>query len=345
MRTSETSPVFERLYAVCSALFVTGLYLDGWAHNHLASSLETFFTPWHAVFYSGYLLTTMSLLWWMVSRRRRFGSYIDAVPPGHGLSLAGALLFVLGGFADFGWHEVFGIEADVEALLSPTHLILAVGMTLMIGGGARHFWATRKPGVRRGFFECLPFLLSAGLTASIILFMTQYGRFTQIEAAGLAPPDPFYPQAVSVLGSLVFTGVMVGSLTMLLRRDRLPFGSVTFLLALAVGGVSLMRSGNETIPAALFAGILSDLWLEVAETRVKRITGLRVLCFLVPFVYYVLVFTLLPMAEGKLWWAVHLTAGLPVVAGVTGLLMSFVAWPPKQAVERTGWLWYHGPHD
>jgi hypothetical protein len=31
-----------------------GLFVDGWAHNNL-QSLETFFTPWHAIFYSGFL--------------------------------------------------------------------------------------------------------------------------------------------------------------------------------------------------------------------------------------------------------------------------------------------------
>jgi len=32
-----------------------GLYLDGWAHVHLRG-LESFFTPWHGVLYTGFLL-------------------------------------------------------------------------------------------------------------------------------------------------------------------------------------------------------------------------------------------------------------------------------------------------
>ena len=31
---------------------IGGLFLDGWAHTNLPR-LETFFTPWHAVLYSG----------------------------------------------------------------------------------------------------------------------------------------------------------------------------------------------------------------------------------------------------------------------------------------------------
>jgi hypothetical protein len=34
-----------------SAWTVAGIYLDGWAHNH--GKVDSFFTPWHAVLYSG----------------------------------------------------------------------------------------------------------------------------------------------------------------------------------------------------------------------------------------------------------------------------------------------------
>ncbi len=336
MRASETSPGYEWLYAASCLLFTAGLFLDGWAHNHLASSLETFFTPWHAVFYAGYFVTVFSLLGWMVSRRRRFGSFIDAVPPGHGLSLFGAGVFLVSGLGDMVWHLVFGIEANIEALLSPTHLGLAVGMVLMLSGGLRHFWATRRPGVRRGFWKSFPFVLSATLSLAVILFLMQYGHFTEIMATGLAPKDPSYAQEVSVLGVLVFTGALIGSISTMLRRDRLPFGAVTFVLATLAVGFSLMRFGTEAIPAALFAGIIGDLWLEVGETKVKRMTALRIFCFLLPFAYYAFLLELLSLGQGHLWWAVHMTAGLPVVAGFTGFLVSFIAWPSRQAIERTG---------
>jgi len=47
-----------------------------------------------------------------------------ALPAGYGLSLLGVLIFAAGGIGDMIWHVLFGIEADVEALLSPTHLLL-----------------------------------------------------------------------------------------------------------------------------------------------------------------------------------------------------------------------------
>ena len=53
------------------------------------------------------------------------------------MSFLGAVLFVVAGVLDLAWHELFGFEVDVEALLSPTHLLLAASGLLMIGGPIR----------------------------------------------------------------------------------------------------------------------------------------------------------------------------------------------------------------
>jgi len=47
--------------AILSALFVGGLFLDGWAHTHGRVD-QSFFTPWHAVFYAGYAMTASALV-------------------------------------------------------------------------------------------------------------------------------------------------------------------------------------------------------------------------------------------------------------------------------------------
>ncbi len=44
---------FDRVMVALCSWLMGGLYLDGWAHNHVPE-LETFFTPWHAVLYSGF---------------------------------------------------------------------------------------------------------------------------------------------------------------------------------------------------------------------------------------------------------------------------------------------------
>src|SRR5207237_696664 len=44
---------YDALVAALCAVFQGGVYLDVWAHVH-QPDLETFFTPWHAVLYSGF---------------------------------------------------------------------------------------------------------------------------------------------------------------------------------------------------------------------------------------------------------------------------------------------------
>lgn len=66
-----------------------------------------------------------------VRNARRGHSLRRALPYGYGLALAGVLLFAAGGVLDLLWHTLFGIEADLDALLSPTHLKLALAAMLI----------------------------------------------------------------------------------------------------------------------------------------------------------------------------------------------------------------------
>ena len=127
---------FDWLMAGFGSWLIGGLYLDGWAHIHVPA-LETFFTPWHAVLYSGYIAGAVALAVTLRLNRRRGASRWDALPAGYGLSLAGAFIFFFGGLADMLWHVVFGIEEGVEGLISPSHLVLALGGSLMITGPLR----------------------------------------------------------------------------------------------------------------------------------------------------------------------------------------------------------------
>src|SRR5206468_4254219 len=106
--------------AVLSGWVITGMVLDAWAHQN-ASRLETFFTPWHAVLYSGFAAVAA----WMISKAlaaRRSRPFRTGVPVGYGLGLVGVAIFFLSGIGDGIWHTIFGIERNLEAALSPTHV-------------------------------------------------------------------------------------------------------------------------------------------------------------------------------------------------------------------------------
>ncbi|MCA1553740.1 MAG: hypothetical protein LC737_05125, partial [Chloroflexi bacterium] len=162
---------YDWVSVALSAWLVGGAYLDGWAHNHIGSRLESFFTPWHAVLYSGFLVCAIFLFGTHARNLARGYHWRRAMPVGYEWSLLGVIVFGLGGIGDLLWHSVFGIEVSVEALLSPTHHLLVVGIALIASGAFRAAWHRRDD--VGGWRALLPMILSALLFWSIITFIMQ----------------------------------------------------------------------------------------------------------------------------------------------------------------------------
>src|SRR5258708_15313463 len=163
-------PGFDWMMILSSIWFLSGLLIDGWAHTH-GKVDQTFFTPWHAIFYTGFAATAgIILAAWTINHRRGY-SWAEAIPTGYRLTLIGAAIFAVGGAFDLVWHTVFGIEVDIEALFSPNHLILGVGLVLIMSGPFRAAWQ-RTESKTSGFFANLPMLLSLVFTLSVCTFLT-----------------------------------------------------------------------------------------------------------------------------------------------------------------------------
>ena len=94
--------------------------------SHLMKEPETFFTPSHAVLYTGIGLLTLAagiggfvLIRNKEIRRKSFAT-------GFKLLIIGSMVSLAAGPSDFLWHEAFG----VDGLLSPPHLALITGMLI-----------------------------------------------------------------------------------------------------------------------------------------------------------------------------------------------------------------------
>lgn len=346
---------FDLLVAALGSLLVGGVHLDGWAHLH-TGLIDTFFTPWHGLLYAAYVALSAVLLGTVLRNRAAGASGWRAVPAGYEPAVIGVAVFALGGLGDMIWHLLFGIEIDLEALLSPTHMLLALGGGLIVSGPLRSAWS--RTGERpHSLREFLPVLLSTGMVLSVITFMTQYVHpFGTTWASAARRPEvmfgaaatggastgirvmaylAFFEQLATLAGIVVQTVVLIGIVLTLMRRWMLPFGSVTFILTLNAVLLTVMRdvfldTGPLPIIAVAAAGGLAA---DLLAARLKPFDGgpggLRWFSALVPAILYTLYMLALVVAAGGLWWRVHLWMGAITLAGITGWLVSYLVVPPQ----------------
>ncbi|MFL5807193.1 MAG: hypothetical protein ACJ8CR_36370 [Roseiflexaceae bacterium] len=326
---------FDWLMALTSLWILTGTFLDGWYHNTFQDGIETFFTPWHGILYSGLAAAGALLLPTYARNLGRGYTWMRALPSGYMLSLLGFMIFALGGGADFAWHTLFGFEADEEALLSPAHLLLATGGVLLTSGPLRA--ALRRSGLDGDgrWSHLLPALLSLLSVYSLFTFFTQYANaFTHANIIAGRGPDgeTYFWNVAGITGVLVPTALMMGFILLAIRRWQLPIGSLTLLLTTNAGlmfslGSSYSGQYWPVLLAALAGGILADALLALLKPSVARVRALRVFSFATPFSFFLLYFAALILSSG-VWWRIHMWLGAPFLAGVVGLALSYLSLPP-----------------
>lgn len=318
--------------ALCSAWFLLGIYLDGWAHNHVPE-LETFFTPWHGVLYSGFGAVAIALLCMVLTRRRRGLAWRNAVPIGYEYALIGVAIFLLGGIGDLLWHEAFGIESDIEALLSPTHLVLATGFFLMTSANVRIWLIREDQECHTGFVQSFPMTFSATCVLSILTFMMQFAHLAVIRAAG-TPPEAhataIFLQEIGIASALLQSAFTMGCLFVIVARRQPAFGTTTFILGLNMLGMGIMRDSTSYVIAAILSGLAADMFILRMYPLSDNVKILRMFGFAVPATFVATYFVGIAATRG-IWWSVHLWAGTIVVAGIIGVLLSFIAMPVRRS--------------
>jgi hypothetical protein len=242
--------------ALLCAWLLTGAFLDGWAHLHFPH-LETFFTPWHGVLYSGVFAVLGFMAWALVRNIKRGYSWLRALPAGYELSLVGGMVYVAVGPADLIWHEVFGVEASIEGMLSPTHLAGGLGSFLIVSGPLRAVWRRAPGGAIHGWTSGLPAVLSL---AFVLWTLTLFTTFAH-PLAYLYPAESYVEccPPLTTLGAasiLLQTGLMMGVVLVGLRTLTLAPGHVTLVVSLNVAGVSLMTDHPILIPGGVAAGMV-----------------------------------------------------------------------------------------
>ena len=325
---------FDRLMAVVACLITFGLFIDGWAHNH-GQIDDSFFTPWHALLYGAVGIAGLILI---VTQFRNVGkghAFGSALPMGYRWSLIGFFMFAAGGIFDIFWHEAFGFEEGTEALISPSHLYLAVSGLLIIGGPIRATWQRRSG---NSWSELLPAIMTITCLASIFLFFTAFAAVTS-STAMLTGPRPGTTRVLDAIGIVAFishSNILLGVLLVMARRWRLPFGAATVVFGLSAALMTWLRvRQNEEFIWVIFAvavGLLAD-WL-LQRGSLETAAGTRIFAIVIPFAYSLGALAAIEMlgssvwGEGGMWWLIHMWLGVPIMAGAVGYGLSLLMSPP-----------------
>lgn len=324
--------------ALLSAWFTVGLLLDAWAHNNVPE-LETFFTPWHAVFYWGFVATAAWIGWTCRGALRSGRPDLAAVPAGYKPAVFAVAGFAAAGVADLSWHSAFGIEQDIDILFSPSHLGLAAAMVVIVTSPLRAAWASLDIPAAPGLRRLLPAVLSVAFAGTLVLLLLQYANAFSYLASdvvfGLSNMnEDLTAELVSAI--LVTNLVLVVPLLALARRWVVPPGTATILYACA-GVLSAAVSGFEN--TALVVGLVGagagvDLLAAGLRPGPDRPERVRVFAALAPLVIWIVYLVTAYVSSGQPRFVspdgtvtdmpvvVELYTGLPVVQSLLALLVA-----------------------
>lgn len=304
-----------------------GSHVDGWAHTHLISTQESFLTPWHGILYSGWLGAAA----WI---------YLHRHLPGYRLGLIGAIGFGVGGIFDMAWHTAFGIEVDMEALISPPHLLLVTMHLLIVSTPLRAAWSSEMSR-RIGWREFAPAALSLVSCVALVTFITPYGvpfndylpsvRFS--EGTFAAETRFRLAQEGGVLTFFASVLIFVAPLVAILKRWHPPFGTATLVIGLSAVGsmvVDPLLLGAPTLAlSGIAAGIVADILIAELDPAPERKKPLLAFGALVPLPLVALSFLAVEMEWG-LGWGVNFVTGSMVIASLIGFGLALMVSAPER---------------
>lgn len=331
---SDVSTRFEWTVTLAALWILFGLYLDGSAHINFSETIDDFFTPWHGILYSGLAASIAVLGTVYLTNLVKGYHWSRALPPAYMRSILGAAIFLTAGIGDLFWHETFGFEADIEALVSPAHLSLAVGAVLMISGPLRMAWGDNR---LRDTKMPWTALLSMFTLLGVFTFFTQFSSAfaeSDLLTSGIPTGDTHLLDKALISGVLIPSALLMLFILLAILRWELPAGSLILLIA---GNSLLMflltilssRENWQVLIAALLGGAIAEVLLRVLQPSRDRPNALRWFSFLVPASLFLLYYLSLILTKG-IWWNSNMWLGMIFFSGMTGLGLSWLAVPPYE---------------
>lgn len=328
------TPGEDLVTALLAGCMVGGMLADAWAHTNIIETIESFFTPWHAMIYSGFTATA-AWTFWLALRRRKTAPrwWRDGWPVGYAVGAVGAVGFTLGGLLDMVWHTIFGVEVSLDAAFSPSHLLIAFSALLLVTSPVRSWWAGGEGGLR-----AVAGVLALSLTPAFLgLLLTSFSAFTSANPTWTYDPVDSISSLDATLGMgnyFITTMVLVVPLLLAHRRRPTP-GTATTIVAITSVSACIMYNLPGTLITAAIGAIagagLADLALMRADARRGRDAELRLP--IAGALFAMLVWTGhlvgLHFAEG-LHWPAELVAGSVMFSAAIGLALGSLAQTPHR---------------
>lgn len=88
----QSSVKFDWMVVLLEALWVGGVFVDGWAHAH-GKVDQSFFTPWHAILYTGFFVNAVFFAGVAWRNHTRGYSWGRSVPRGYEFAVLGSASF------------------------------------------------------------------------------------------------------------------------------------------------------------------------------------------------------------------------------------------------------------
>jgi hypothetical protein len=348
---------------------ITALFFDARNHNNKTGQ-ESFFSLAHIVLYSGMTAFAVFLGLLLARYQREAGASpfrgivdLKAIPVGYGVSFIGLLILGVAGPWDLIWHELYGFEVNVEAIVSPPHLALFFGGLLVSSAGIRSMWAKRD--LAPDFRAFLPAFISGTLFVAMLNFITMY---TSAWMTNVPPSTAFnddikhnfhdvvtnqhiglteglrgygdnlfayhyYTVSWTIAALTISTLALLGPTLLMLRRWRVP--PPTFTLMYLIFGLLMCIQTQYRDPWMLIPLTIGGATVDLLQARLapgprERLTlgGIRLIGPLTALTLWSSYFIVYALHFG-FGWKTPTWAGAIVIAVMAGFGVAFLVAPPS----------------
>lgn len=327
----DRNKTLDLLVSVTTLWISCGFFLDAWAHGHVP--VETFFTPYHAVFYSGMLALIVVL-----------AAFRGRIPRSYRIPLLGIPIFIAAGIGDLIWHHFLGVEEGVDALLSPTHQALGLGIFFV--SSAPIISALRHRAQLRTLADQLPLIFALATWMELIHFGTAYafdpaaGRLNAPPSTNTFTPDyltalaiNYYKLGMGVLVVIFQSTIMAGFA--LFAGSRFPLRPGALPLMYLLGNFAAAAAFTNDTPLLITvllmsaaAGIAGDFIVARLRPTPENPAAYRLLGAAVPTTYFATYFIVTAILE-RVWWDWNVLLGAVIWAGVIGFGLTLLSAPAR----------------